>query len=94
MDTDAAKQELIMAEKKRYLGDGVYADFDGYSIILTSENGVQILDRIYLEPDVYNALTQYVEHLMPTVDESGTMPKHVGQSAPNARGSRQRTCPP
>jgi len=78
-----------MPEKRRYIGDGVYADFDGYSIILTVENGVQIAETIYLEPDVYNALTQYVEHLMPTVDESGTMPKHVGQSAPAARGSRR-----
>jgi hypothetical protein len=28
-----------MDEQKSYLGDSVYADFDGFAIILTTENG-------------------------------------------------------
>ena len=35
--------------RKDYIGDGVYCDFDGYAFVLTSENGVQILDRIVVE---------------------------------------------
>jgi hypothetical protein len=48
---------------KKYLGDGVYAESDGYGIVLTTEDGISVQNRIVLEPDVYSALVQYVEHL-------------------------------
>ena len=40
---------------ERYIGDGVYADFDGYHIVLKTdrENGWH---TIYLEPSVMSAL--------------------------------------
>jgi hypothetical protein len=43
---------------KVYLGDGVYAEFDATTldVILTTENGVAITNRIVLEPDVLDAL--------------------------------------
>lgn len=48
-----------------YLGDGVYASFDGYQIWLRTEreNGWQ---SIALEPSVYSALTEYVKALKGT----------------------------
>ncbi len=48
---------------KRYLGDGVYASFDGYQVWL--ETSVQYEDgsKIALEPDVFNALRNYVERI-------------------------------
>lgn len=45
---------------KEYLGDSVYADFDGYHVILTTENGYGPSNTIALEPPVINALNQYV----------------------------------
>lgn len=45
---------------KTYLGDGVYADFDGYGIVLTTENGISVTNTIVLEPEVYFALERYV----------------------------------
>ena len=48
---------------KRYLGDSVYADFDGYMVSLTTENGLGPSNVIHLEPQVYDALIQYVESL-------------------------------
>lgn len=48
---------------KAYLGDGVYVDFDGFHIVLTTENGISITNTIYLEPSVYKALTAYTEDL-------------------------------
>lgn len=48
---------------KAYLGDGVYADFDGYAVVLTTENGISVTNTIVLEPEVYEALVAYRQHL-------------------------------
>jgi hypothetical protein len=46
---------------KKYIGDSVYADFDGMRIILTTENGLPTdpSNRIVLEPEVFNDLNAY-----------------------------------
>lgn len=49
--------------EKHYLGDGVYASFDGYQIKLETERGYNDVHVIYLEPAVFNALTRYVAGL-------------------------------
>lgn len=49
--------------RKVYLGDGVYVYHDGYSLVLTTENGIRVTNTIVLEPEVYELLRQYVEHL-------------------------------
>lgn len=49
---------------KDYLGDSVYADFDGYAIILTTENGLGPSNTIVLEPEVFQALDRYVDRIM------------------------------
>lgn len=49
------------ASRKIYLGDAVYAEFDGYGIMLTTEDSYRADNRIYLEPDVYRALVAFVE---------------------------------
>lgn len=48
---------------KSYLGDGAYVDFDGYALVLTTENGIRTTNRIVLEPEVYAALVRYVAGL-------------------------------
>lgn len=50
---------------KIYLGDSVYAEFDGYHIILTTENGYpdDPSNRIALEPSVLHALNHYAERI-------------------------------
>src|SRR5213593_2229673 len=49
---------------KRYLGDGVYVDYNAAGqLVLTTENGVSVTNEIYLEPEVYGALTEYVRVL-------------------------------
>jgi hypothetical protein len=50
-------------ETKVYLGDGVYAQFDGYNIALTAEDGVRVNNIIYLEPDVMEALIKFYNSL-------------------------------
>jgi hypothetical protein len=49
-------------ETERYLGDGVYASFDGYQIWLDTR-GESPVSRIALEPAVYWALIKYVGDL-------------------------------
>ena len=45
---------------KSYLGDGVYVEWSMESLVLTTENGIEVTNRIYLEPEVYQALVQFV----------------------------------
>lgn len=47
---------------QEYLGDGVYAHFDGYQIWLGLSAGKK---TIALEPDVLNALMAYVRRVFP-----------------------------
>lgn len=48
---------------KDYLGDGVYVDFRERQIVLTVENGHEVLQEIFLEDYVYKRLLEYVEDL-------------------------------
>jgi hypothetical protein len=48
---------------KRYLGDGVYVDYDGYGLVVTTENGIDVTNTIVFEPEVYAALVAYVAQL-------------------------------
>ena len=48
---------------KEYIGDGMYAESDGFGIVLTTENGVETSNRIYLEPPVLTALMEFVERV-------------------------------
>lgn len=44
---------------ERYLGDGVYATFDGWQVWIYASNGVRETERIALEPAVLAALLKY-----------------------------------
>ena len=50
--------------QKHYIGDSVYVDFDGFSLIITTEQSDSVASNtIVLEPDVYQQLVLYVEGL-------------------------------
>lgn len=50
-----------MSAFKQYIGDSVYADFDGERVILTTENGYHDdpRNRIVLEPEVWSSLDRW-----------------------------------
>lgn len=53
----------VLMGNKVYLGDSVYAEYDGYHVVLTTENGFGPTNTIYLEEGVLEALNAYVERL-------------------------------
>lgn len=54
-----------------YLGDGVYASFDGYHIVLDLR-GQDSFTRIALEPPVFDALVAYRERLYAKLAQAPT----------------------
>lgn len=55
-----------------YLGDSVYAEFDGWGIILTTDNGYHDdpRNKIFLEPEVFEALMRYADRVKAHIEES------------------------
>lgn len=51
--------------KKIYLGDSVYCEFDGFSYVLTTENGLPSdpSNVIVMEPSVIDALNAFVKRV-------------------------------
>lgn len=47
--------------EERYLGDGVYASFDGYHIVLAVNHHANRV--VALEPDVMEALIEYYKQI-------------------------------
>ena len=46
-----------------YLGDGVYAIYDGFGIWLHTSDHNNPTDKVYMEPTVITALNQFVEDI-------------------------------
>ncbi len=53
----------MKTEIKDYLGDSVYAEFDGYHIVLTTNNGYGASNTIALDLSVYEALIQFKKRI-------------------------------
>lgn len=48
---------------KKYLGDGAHVEFDGWSFILTTSNGLSESNRIYLEPRCMDNLLEFIKEI-------------------------------
>ena len=46
---------------KEYIGDGVYVAFDGFMLILTTEDGSKVYNTIFLFPSVWKNLKDFAE---------------------------------
>lgn len=51
----------IHKEDWDYLGDGVYAGFDGFGIMLHANDHRNPTDRVYLEPSVIDRLNAFMK---------------------------------
>jgi hypothetical protein len=54
-------EQFAKIPQKYYIGDGVYASYDGYQIVL--EANIPTTDRIALEPSVMRNLNEYWEKI-------------------------------
>jgi hypothetical protein len=52
-----------MSALKQYLGDGVYVDYDGYQLVLTTENGHAVTNSIFVNNEVLAELLFYVDRI-------------------------------
>jgi hypothetical protein len=52
-----------------YLGDGVYARFDGATLTLTTENGIEVQNIIHMDSYVVKALIHYMRKHAIAVEE-------------------------
>lgn len=52
-----------MKATETYLGDGVYASFDGYQVWVYTSNGIRESERIALEPAVMKNLIGFYRHM-------------------------------
>lgn len=50
---------------KEYVGDGVYVSVEHAMLKITTENGYNVTNTIYLEPQVFIALKKYFEKTFP-----------------------------
>lgn len=50
-----------MIARKVYIGDAVYAEILDGRLVLTTENGLTLTNRIVLDEDVWQLLVEYVE---------------------------------
>ena len=55
-----------------YLGDSVYVGFDGYHVVLTTENGIEATNKIFLDPSVLRNLDEYREALKLEIMKEGS----------------------
>ena len=59
---DKQLTELLKRESS-YLGDGLYAHYDGYQIRLFSSNGIEIREQVFLDSETTHFFVSYVERL-------------------------------
>lgn len=55
-------QELVVQKHAMYLGDGVYIFVDAFGDLnLVTSDGIQVTNRIVLEPEVLKAMDAYLK---------------------------------
>lgn len=58
---------------KEYLGDSVYVEYDGFGLMLTTEDGSGVpSNSIYLESEVLTALSQYADRIAKGNEDEGS----------------------
>lgn len=59
--THTHKMTRVKNQFSHYLGDAVYADWDGCELCLTTRNGTRITNNIFLSDDLITRLIEFIE---------------------------------
>ena len=62
MTEDAGTGDIGMSEREEYLGDGLYASFDGYQIRLRAPRGFGVDHEVFLDQTTLRAFLGFIEH--------------------------------
>ena len=46
-----------------YLGDGAYVGYTGYSYVIFTSDGINVLNEVHLENNEINALNRFIESM-------------------------------
>lgn len=68
-ELELLKEEI---EKKDYIGDGVYVRFDGYHVVMTTEDGISAYNTIALEDSVIESFERYIVRIRTMITEYRT----------------------
>ena len=52
--------DVKVGNEATYLGDGLYAEFDGYQFEVYASNGLSKTNRVFMEPSVVTSFFEYV----------------------------------
>ena len=63
---------------KRYIGDGVYAIYDGFGMWLHANDHANPTDRVYLEPEVMRGLVDFFKQCVKEANENDARENEVG----------------
>ena len=69
-------------KNKAYLGDGVYIDHNEMrDVVLTTENGIDVTNRIVLEPEVVRKLVSWLDRKSTRLNSSHIQKSRMPSSA-------------
>lgn len=63
-ERNASKPSGSGSMQRRYLGDGVYIEFDGSGFWLITSDGISDTNRIYIDLETYQALKAFVREAL------------------------------
>lgn len=66
-----------MLDRKRYLGDGVYSEWDGYYIVLTTNNGNSDTNTIALASEVLEKLDKFKKDIITHINKTNAIDHSV-----------------
>lgn len=49
-----------MSKTGTYLGDGAYVEWNGWSYVIYTSNGIERTNEVYLEPQHIRALNEFI----------------------------------
>lgn len=54
-------KETRVEYPKVYIGDGAYAEYDGYQIRVTAKDGISVTNEVFLNPETFIGLLNYAK---------------------------------